>query len=85
MNLNALWMHLFGSTDLLGINFGFWAAMSIVLFIAILMNVAFWTIALKKISTKKHRTSFVRCFFYLIPAACAHRHRFRHYCPALLP
>lgn len=39
----------------------------------------------QKISTKKHRTSFVRCFFYLIPAACAHRHRFRHYCPALLP
>lgn len=48
MNLNALWLHLFGSTDFLGINFGFWAAMSIVLFIAILMNVVFWTIALKK-------------------------------------
>lgn len=48
MNLNALWLHLFGSTDLLGINLGFWAAMSIVLFIAILMNVVFWTIALKK-------------------------------------
>lgn len=43
MNWNAIWMDLFGRTELFGINMGFWAAMVAVGLIVILMNVVFWT------------------------------------------
>lgn len=35
-------MDLFGCTSFLGIDMGFWVAMSAVLLIVILMNVVFW-------------------------------------------
>ena len=39
MNWTAVWIRLFGRTSLLGIDMGFWAAMTLVLLIVVLMNV----------------------------------------------
>ena len=44
MNWTSLWLHLFGTTQLLGIDMGFWAAMALILVIAVLMNLVFWGI-----------------------------------------
>lgn len=43
MNWNVIWMDLFGTTELLGIDMGFWAAMAATVLIVILMNAVFWT------------------------------------------
>lgn len=43
MNWTTIWMNLFGTTSLLGIDMGFWVAMAAVLLIVILMNVVFWS------------------------------------------
>lgn len=50
MNLNweALWMSLFGTTEWLGLNMGFWVSMAVVTLIVVLMNVVFWSIRPKK-------------------------------------
>ena len=42
MNWAKIWMNLFGTTEFLGIDMGFWVAMAVVLLIVILMNVVFW-------------------------------------------
>lgn len=39
---SELWIELFGSGSFCGIDMGFWAGMSMVLLIVILMNVVFW-------------------------------------------
>ena len=44
MNWKEIWMTLFGTTQWLGLNIGFWVAMAAVLLIVILMNVIFWGI-----------------------------------------
>ena len=43
MNWKELWMTLFGTTEWLGLNIGFWVALAAVLLIVILMNVLFWS------------------------------------------
>lgn len=43
MNWAKIWMNLFGTTEFLGIDMGFWVAMAVVLLIVILMNVVFWS------------------------------------------
>lgn len=43
MNWKELWMTLFGTTEWLGLNMGFWVALAAVLLIVILMNVLFWS------------------------------------------
>ncbi len=48
MNWTSVWMNLFGTTSVLGINLGFWVAMAVVLLIVILMNVVFWSMKPKK-------------------------------------
>ena len=48
MNWSKLWMDLFGRTSFCGIDMGFWAAMSVVLLLVILMNVVFWSMRPKK-------------------------------------
>lgn len=48
MNWTSVWMNLFGTTSVLGINVGFWVAMAVVLLIVILMNVVFWSMKPKK-------------------------------------
>lgn len=43
VNWIALWIKLFGTTQLLGLNMGFWVSMAVVAIIVILMNVVFWS------------------------------------------
>ena len=43
MNWTALWMSLFKTTTLFGIDMGFWVSMGISALVAILMNVVFWS------------------------------------------
>lgn len=42
MNWTALWMRLFGTTTLLGLDMGFWVALAAVAVIVIAMNIIFW-------------------------------------------
>lgn len=42
MNWVDLWMKLFGTIELFGLNMGFWISMAVVALIVILMNVVFW-------------------------------------------
>lgn len=48
MNWKELWMTLFGTTEWLGLNMGFWVALAAVLLIVILMNVLFWSMKRKR-------------------------------------
>lgn len=43
MNWKEIWMTLFGTTEWLGLNIGFWVAMAVVLLIVIVMNAVFWS------------------------------------------
>ena len=45
---SELWMKLFGCTSFLGIDMGFWVALSAVLLIVIVMNTVFWGIKPKE-------------------------------------
>lgn len=42
MKLTKIWMELFGTTTLWGVDMGFWVAIAAVLLIVLLMNVVFW-------------------------------------------
>ena len=42
MNWNEIWMTLFGTTEWLGLNIGFWISMAVVMLVIIVMNVVFW-------------------------------------------
>lgn len=43
MNWAQIWIDLFGTTEWLGLNMGFWVANGVVLVIVIIMNVVFWS------------------------------------------
>lgn len=43
MNWMQIWIDLFGTTEWLGLNMGFWVANAAVLVIVIIMNVVFWS------------------------------------------
>lgn len=43
LNWNLIWMQLFGTTELFGINLGFWAALFLIGIVVIAMNLIFWT------------------------------------------
>ena len=47
MNWTNLWLTIFGTTEFLGIDMGFWVSMGISLLIALLMNVVFWSMKAK--------------------------------------
>lgn len=51
MNWLEIWMYLFGTTNLFGLNMGFWVSMAVVLLIVIIMNVVFWV--MKPAGTKR--------------------------------
>lgn len=53
MNWTQLFLKLFGRTELLGINLGFWVAMGICLLVVVSMNLVFWGI---KPGSKKKNT-----------------------------
>jgi hypothetical protein len=42
MDLNNIWIELFGTTQWYGIDMGFWASMVVCVIIVIVMNVVFW-------------------------------------------
>ncbi len=42
MNWTGIWMKLFGTTTLWGLNMGFWVALATVALIVIVMNAVFW-------------------------------------------
>lgn len=48
MILSNLWMKLFGTTTLLGVDMGFWVAMAAVALVVVLMNVIFWKMKPKR-------------------------------------
>ncbi|MCD8217703.1 MAG: hypothetical protein LUD01_06610 [Clostridiales bacterium] len=48
MNWTDIWMKLFGTTEFLGLNMGFWVSMIVVAMIVILMNAVFWGMKPKK-------------------------------------
>ncbi len=48
MNWAKIWMDLFGTTTLWGLDMGFWVSMGVVALIVILMNVIFWCLKPKK-------------------------------------
>ena len=43
MNWTQIWIDLFGTTEWLGLNMGFWVANAAVLVIVVIMNVVFWS------------------------------------------
>lgn len=52
MNWKEIWVSLFGGCEWLGLNYGFWVSMAVVIGIVILMNVVFWGM---KPQTQKER------------------------------
>lgn len=50
MNWTKIWIDLFGTNTLWGLDIGFWAAIAVVVLIVIVMNVVFWSMKPKKTS-----------------------------------
>lgn len=46
--MRTLYMTLFGTTQWLGLDMGFWVSLGMVLLIVIIMNTVFWTMKPKK-------------------------------------
>lgn len=42
MNWTKIWLDLFGTVTLWGLNMGFWVALAVVALIVIVMNAVFW-------------------------------------------
>ena len=42
MKWTELWLRLFGTTELFGLNMGFWVALAVVAAVVIAMNLLFW-------------------------------------------
>ena len=53
MNWKEIGMTLFGTTEWLGLNIGFWVSMAAVVLIVIVMNVVFWGMKPQKSKTDK--------------------------------
>lgn len=43
MNWIQIWLNIFGTTEWLGLNMGFWVTSAVVTLIVIAMNVIFWS------------------------------------------
>ena len=54
MNWTNLWLNLFGTTELFGLNMGFWVSMAVVTVVVILMNVVFWCMKPKTSKVGEH-------------------------------
>lgn len=48
MDWTMLWITLFGTTDWLGLNIGFWVGMAAVVLVVVAMNVVFWSLPPKR-------------------------------------
>ncbi len=53
MNWKDVWLTLFGTTQWLGLDVGFWVSMAVVVLIVIIMNAVVW--GMKPKSTKKDK------------------------------
>ncbi len=53
MNWKDVWLTLFGTTQWLGLDIGFWVSMAVVVLIVIIMNVVVW--GMKPKSAKKDK------------------------------
>lgn len=58
MNWTAIWTRLFGTTAFCGINLGFWAGMTAVALIVILMNAIFWGMKPRKPHPPEEKSLF---------------------------
>ena len=48
VNWGPLWLEMFGTTEILSLDMGFWVSMTAVALIVIVMNVVFWSMKPKK-------------------------------------
>lgn len=48
MNWKDLWLSLWGTTDFLGVDIGFWVAMAMVVLIVVVMNLVMWSMKPKQ-------------------------------------
>lgn len=48
MNWTNIWLKLFGTDILCGLNMGFWISMAVVMLIVVVMNVVFWSMKPKQ-------------------------------------
>lgn len=44
MNWKKLWLSLWGTTEFLGVDMGFWMAMAMIVLIVIVMNLVAWSL-----------------------------------------
>ena len=44
MNWKELWLSLWGTTEFLGVDMGFWMAMAMIVLIVIVMNLVAWSL-----------------------------------------
>lgn len=44
MDWVQIWIDLFGTTEWMGLNMGFWVSCAVVALIVVLMNVVFWNV-----------------------------------------
>ena len=66
MNWKDIWMTLFGTADLFGLNMGFWVSMAVVALIVVVMNVN-----TKQKQTERIISRSVSC--YPVPSGLPHR------------
>ena len=50
MNWTDIWMKIFGRTEALGLDMGFWVSMIVVALIVVAMNIIFWSMKPKSSS-----------------------------------
>lgn len=43
MSWSKIWMKLFGTTKLWGLDMGFWVSMAVVILVVLMMNIVFWS------------------------------------------
>lgn len=44
MNWADIWINLFGTTEWMGLNMGFWVSTAVVVLIVAIMNAVFWNV-----------------------------------------
>lgn len=43
MNWDSIWLELFGATEWMGVDMGFWTALVVIALIVVAMNIVFWS------------------------------------------
>lgn len=58
MNWTKIWMDLFGTNTLFGVDMGFWVSLFVVFLAVVFMNAAVWSVKpKKKTDSEKHKES----------------------------